>query len=298
MEKENISWVNNDFDHKKLYDAVRKRPVMYFGSTSLGGLHLAISNLVHYCIDSHKREISLTLNGANVVIRHEGEKLVSNFCTDITKAACDTFIYENNQFQFRFDKEIFESVEPNMDALFDTLRELAFLNKNLHITFNEHTFHYENGLIDLYQYLQVKSGLYWRSKHVPASFHAEDDCMEVDVVFAPTSSSFDSCIFSYVNNHRTEDNGVHVDGFIKGLKSVLNKYKQYSCEHMATLKNIDVGLIIHVKTLNPQYYGSTKRKLSNTEIYQFVMKATKENLIRIFTGNPRIAHKFVKCWRC
>lgn len=284
-------------DYKKLCEDVRKRPVMFFGSTSLCALHIAISDLVHYCVDSCKRKISLTLEGADIVIRHEGKKLATNYCTAIVKAVCDTFTYENNQFQFRFDKEIFESVEPNIDVLFDTLRELAFLNKNLNITFNGHTFHYENGLIDLYQYLQVKSGLYWRSKHVPASFHAEDSCMEVDVAFAPISSSFDSCIFSYVNNHRTEDNGVHVDGFIKGLKSVLNKYK-HLCEHITTLNNIDVGLIIHVKTLNPRYDGSTKRKLSNIEIYQFVMKATKENLKYIFTENPGIAPEFVKCWRC
>ena len=296
--KENFSIIVDSYNYKELYESIRKRPGIYFGSVSLWGLHNAIISLVHHCIDNNKRAISLTVNGADIAIRHEGERLACDFEINVVKAACESFIYEDNQFQLNLDKDIFETVEPNIDVLFDALRELAFLNSDLRITFNERAFHYKNGLIDLYNYLQARSGAYWVNKCIPISFCAQDEGMEVDVVFARVSSPFDLRIFSYVNNHRTDDNGVHVDGFIEGLNSELNKYKQHSCGHMTVLKDMNVGLIIHVKTQNPTYSGATKRKLASPEVHQFIVRATRDNLKRIFAENSQMASSLMKCWRC
>ena len=247
--------------HEELYEQVRKRPGMFFGSSALRGLHFAIIDLILYCIDKDKKSISITINGADIIIKHEGEMLEASYCTDIVKAACKTFVYENNKFQLCFDNSVFDTSEPNIDALFDRLRELAFLNKHLSITLNKYTFFYENGLNDFFDYLQDKAGRYWISKHAPVGFHAEDEGVEFDVLFASVCSSFESSIISYANNHRTEDNGVHVDGFVRGLKSVLTGYKPHMCEHMTSLKDVDIGLIMHVKALNLQYSGATKESL-------------------------------------
>ena len=287
-----------DYDYKELNDSIRKRPGMFFGSVGVSGVHNAILSLVEFLIENRKKEIFLTLNGPDITIAYIDEQPLNNFWVDAVKAASETFTDENNQYKFRLDHDIFDNIRPNTDALFDSLRELAFLNKDLHITLNGHAFHYGNGLLDLYDYLQTKSGVYWHSKHEPFSFHAKHGDLEIDVTFAAISSPFDPCIFSYVNNHRTEEDGDHVDGFMKSLKSVLNNYRQYSCEHFRIWKDFDIGLIVHARTPHPIYGGSTKRKFINPDVHQMITSVSKENLNRIFNENPEIAKEFVRCWRC
>lgn len=290
--KEMNNWVNYDYDYNTLREGVRRRPGMYFGSDDCWGLHNAIMDIVNYCIENQKNDIDIVTNGADIRIRHEDEKLASNFDTDVVKSACEFFDYNSNLYQFRFDKEIFKNTEPNTDVLFDILRELAFLNKNLKICYNGHCFCYKNGLMDLYQYLKIKAGFYWHDKHNPISFSAEEGDMELDAVFAAVDS-MDPCIFSFVNSCKTVDNGSHVDGFIKALKEVVYKYKQDSPEYKKAIRKNDVALVIHIRTRDPHYAGATKREITNPEVYQFVKKTTKENLGRIFADNPDIVLTYI-----
>lgn len=294
MEEKNFF---DKFTFEELYERVRKRPGVFFGSVGLAGLHNAILHLIYHCVESGRGEMSVALTGGDIRINHDGEELEAHPEIDIVKAVCETFRYKNNEFQFKFDKQIFEITEPNTDALFDRLRELAVLNKGMKISFNGYSFCYENGLLDYYQYQKTKAGFYWLDNDKPISFRAKDGDMELDVVCIAVST-IEPCIFSFVNNCVTEENGTHVDGFIKGLRSELRKNKDDSCEHMTGLKKSDIGLVIHVRSPRPQYAGGTKRRLSSQEIYQFVMNATRENLAHIFAESLDKAHQFVQCWRC
>ncbi len=291
-----ISASGDEFE--KLRESERKRPAMYFGSNSLRGLHIAISTFIIDFIMKDSKHISLTLNNADIIISHEGELLKPSYDSDFIVAACETFIYKDNRFNLRFDKAVFKTTVPNEDALFDMLRELAFLNKDLHITFNAHEFHYEKGLFDFYEYLQLTAGHYWSSKNIPGGFHAEKDGMALDAVFDSASLHFDTCVYSYANNMRTQENGVHADAFMCGLRTVLSGYRHLFCEDIKSVKDIEASLIIHVRVEKPMYEGATKRKLGGSELYQFVLDATIENLSRIFEENPLMLSAFVKCWRC
>lgn len=292
MEEKN-NGINIDYDYNKLRESVRHRPGMFFGSTDLCGLQNAIMDLVYHCIENQKHDIDIVINRPDITVGHEGETLAPNFYTDVVRSACETFDYQNNQYQFRFDNKIFENIEPNHDVLFDALRELAFLNKLLKIRLNGHCFCYENGLMDFYQYLKIKAGLYWHERHQPIGFYTKEGDMEMDAVFA-AAHLFDPCIFSFVNNCRTQDNGAHVNGFLKGLREEADKYKQNSSERMKIIRNDGIGLIIHIKTPTPQYSGATKREIINREVYQFVKRATKENAGRIFAENPDMALTYIK----
>lgn len=136
-----------DTNYDNLCESVRYRPGLFFGSVGLNGLHIAIMDIVFFCLENQKNDIQITVNGSDITISHDGEMLASNVNTDIVKYACDSFSYENNEYQFRLDREIFKITEPNYDVLFDSLRELAYLNKSLKINLNGHHFFYENGLM-------------------------------------------------------------------------------------------------------------------------------------------------------
>jgi DNA gyrase/topoisomerase IV subunit B len=287
-----------NYDYDELYEHVRARPGMYFGTTSLRGLHFAILELIIYCFNNDKTEIYLTVHGSNITLSFEGEKPKNEFMLNLIQAACCSFVYADGKYKFSFDKEVFENTEPNKDVLFDTLRELAFLNKKASIIFNEHVFHYEDGVIDLFKYLQVKLGSSFLKMCTPAGFYAENDNMSVDVAFAPAGSPHDTCVFSYVNDKRTEENGTHVDGFIKGLKSSLIDYTQHYDGHINSFDSVGVGLVIHVRTTNAQYGGATKRHFISPEVQSFVKFETENNLKRIFTDNPQMACEFIKYWLC
>ncbi len=271
---------------------------MYFGSVSLDGLHSALLFLLLHCLEGDISELCVTLSGADITVRHDGKPLEQSLDIEVVRAVCESFIYKDKQISLRFDKTIFKTTMLNNDALFDKLRELAFLNKDLRITYNGYSFNYENGLIDFYNYLHAKAGFCTYNTYMPIGFYAADGDMSVDVAFSCANSSHSPGILTYVNNQKTVKNGVHADGFIKALKHELRAYKQFSCEHISTLRNIDLGLIVHARTKNPSFEGALRQRLANPEICRFVFEVTKENLKQIFMENPEIASAFVKCWRC
>ena len=285
-------WTIENYEYDELRESVRNRPGMYFGSVDIVGLHNATMDLVYHCVENQKKEIGIVINGSDIAINHEGDELKSSFVTDIVKSACKSFDYSNSQYRFSFDEGIFQSTEPSADALFDTLRELAFLNKHLKIRFNEHDFHYKNGLMDLYQYLKIKAGFYWYDNHHPIGFHAIEGEMELDAVFA-AAYCLDPCIFSYANNQKTEEHGSHVRGFFAGLNQAVKSFRQ-STEQKKKYKYDGIALIIHVKVQNPQYAGETKRKLDDYEVYGFAKKVTEDNLSRILSENPGIVSFYIK----
>lgn len=289
---ETSSWTIENYEYSELCKSIRLRPGIFFGSVGLLGLHNATMDLIYHCIENEKKEIEVVINGPDITITHDGDALATCFTTDIVKSACSSFEYSNNQYSFSFDKGIFRSIEPNQDVLFDALRELAFLNKHISIKLNDHVFHYENGLMDLYQYLWIKAGFYWQDKHHPISFYAREGDMELDAVFC-AAYSLDPCIFSYANNQRTDEHGSHVRGFFAGLSHVVKSLGKTTDQRKKN-KFDDIALILHVKVQNPHYAGETKRKLDDSEVYRFVKTATEANLSRIFSENPGIVSLYLK----
>ncbi|MGN0719227.1 MAG: DNA topoisomerase (ATP-hydrolyzing) subunit B [Anaerovoracaceae bacterium] len=207
------------------------------------------------------------------------------------------------------DPEIFETTVFDFHTLQNRLREMAFLNKGIKITFKDEregqkkseTYHYEGGLKEYAEFLnRNKDAIH---KEV-IYFEVAKDTYEVEVAMQYTDS-YNENILGYANNINTTDGGTHLVGFKSALTRVINDYGKRAKllkENDETLSGDDVreGLtaIISVKLSEPQFEGQTKAKLGNSEIRGFVETTTSEYLMAFLEENPAPAKIILeKCVR-
>lgn len=208
---------------------------------------------------------------------------------------------------FRPDPEIFQSIEFNYDTLAQRLRELAFLNKGLHITLTDERqdpprtqeFHYSGGIAEFIKHLN-------RGKNVlhspPIYFEGERELpnggiLQIEVALQYTDR-YNETVFSFANNINTVDGGTHLSGFRSALTRTINYYAQQAglLKGKETLTGDDVreGLtaVISVKLPQPQFEGQTKTKL-NSDIYGLVVQFVNEKLGEYFDKNPAVMRRIV-----
>ena len=187
------------------------------------------------------------------------------------------------------DASIFETVEFNARTLIERLREMAFLNRGLRITFKdlrpeeaiEKDFHFEGGLRDFVKHLNNSKEALFEDV---IEFIEKGENSEVDVAMQ-WNTGYNEGLHSFANNIATTEGGMHEEGFKKAMTNALNKYargKGFLKEKDENLTGEDIreGLtaIVSVKLANPQFEGQTKTKLGNTEMRSLVEKATNEKL--------------------
>jgi len=188
------------------------------------------------------------------------------------------------------DPEIFtETLDFDFDTVASRLRETAFLNRGLHITFlderGEETrsemFHYKGGLTDFVNHLN--------SKRDPLHAHIVDisdqsDDAEIELAMQWTNTYTES-ILTFANNINTHEGGTHEEGFRKALTKAINDFARTK----NLLKDKDVNLtgedvregltaVVSVRVKEPQFEGQTKTKLGNTEIRSYVEKTLNRKL--------------------
>ena len=214
------------------------------------------------------------------------------------------------------DPEIFtETVEFDADTLITRLREMAFLNKNLKITFtdlrkNEEqsdeddsepetlVFQYSGGIIDYVKYLnegkEIIPGL-----SRPIYFERKNETSEVEIAMQ-WNTSFSSVIMPFANNIHTTEGGTHVEGFKNALTRVINEYAKgqniiKNKNDSLTGDDIREGLtcVISCKLTEPQFEGQTKTKLGNTEMRTFVQSAVTECLNEFLEEHPNPAKAII-----
>ena len=177
------------------------------------------------------------------------------------------------------DDTVFEEVRFNGDTVRRHLRELAYLNRGLEITFRDErekepekrsvTYQYEGGLADYIKYINnEKTPLY------PGIIQLDgvQDNVKISLAIQHTDDYSES-IFSYVNNIPTAEGGTHEVGFKAGYTRALNDYARKT----GALKEKDANLtgedyregmtaVLTTFVSNPQFEGQTKGKLGNTEV--------------------------------
>lgn len=202
--------------------------------------------------------------------------------------------------RFKPDPEIFETTRFDYTILASRLRELAFLNKGIHITLRdereeekEESFHYEGGIVSFVEHLNKNK----EALHTPISLKSERDGIELEVSIQYTTS-YQETIFSFVNNINTHEGGTHLSGFKTALTRTLNKYAQANLQKSADLTSEDVreGLtaIISVKVPNPQFEGQTKTKLGNSEVKGIVESLVSQGLQTFLEEHPRDAKSIIE----
>ncbi len=230
---------------------------------------------------------------------------------------------------FKPDDTIFNITEYKYEILSSRLRELAFLNKgiHLHITdmregeengngngaenengngdgnghghssgFREEHFYSDDGLKEFVEFLDAT-----REKLIDEPVHIETEKSGVPVEIAlQYNTSFSENIHSYVNNINTIEGGTHLSGFRRGLTRTLKNYADKS--GMLSKLKFDIsgddfreGLtaIISVKVAEPQFEGQTKTKLGNSEIMGVVDQAVSSELANYLEEHPKDARQIV-----
>jgi DNA gyrase subunit B len=203
------------------------------------------------------------------------------------------------------------------------LRELAFLNKGVRLTIEDHrehssiddgildesdeeshntrsfrtdTFYSENGLLDFVKYLD--------KTRVPLTdnpIYLETQRTNIPIEIAMQyNTGYSENIHSYVNNINTIEGGTHLTGFRRGLTTTLKNYAEKNGMLSKLKFDIDpadfregLTTILSVKVNEPQFEGQTKTKLGNSEVMGAVSQAVSQALENYLEENPRDAKNII-----
>lgn len=203
---------------------------------------------------------------------------------------------------FKPDTKIFEATEYNFDTLSGRLRELAFLNKGVHITIKdergdkEHDFLYDGGLRSFVDYLNKRK--------IPCHesviyFEAQKGDVIVEAAIQ-WNDSYNEVAFSFANNINTHEGGTHLSGFRSAMTRCINAYAEQNGLHKGLTEkpsgdDIREGLcaVLSVKLPNPQFEGQTKSKLGNSEMEGLVRQAVNDKMAQFLEEHPSEARKIV-----
>jgi DNA gyrase subunit B len=198
------------------------------------------------------------------------------------------------------DATIFETTSFDFDTLSNRLRELAFLNAGVHITFRdergeaprEDVYHYTGGVREFAKWVNQN-----REPLHPEPIYVTGTQGKVVVELAlQWTDAYNETIFTFANNINTVEGGTHLIGFRASLTRVLNDYGKRN----DLLKGLESGLsgedcregltaIVSIKIPQPQFEGQTKGKLGNSEVRGIVETILNEKLSEFFQETPAVA---------
>ncbi len=207
------------------------------------------------------------------------------------------------------------------ETLAARLRELAFLNKGIHISltdereltdefevdgageskatgrkvFRSEMFYSEKGLSEFIEYLDAGA-----QTIIPQPICVNSDkIIPIDIALQ-YNNGYSEKIYSYVNNIHTIEGGTHLQGFKMGLSRSLKQYAEKNklldkFKGELAPEDFREGLtaVISVKVAEPQFEGQTKTKLGNPEATSAVSQATAAAMDIYLEENPRFAKTII-----
>ena len=208
------------------------------------------------------------------------------------------------------DTDIFEEIEYDFGSLTQRFKEMAYLNKGLHISFrsdwhqslwpsNQVSYYFEGGISSFVRNLNAT-----REVVHPDPIYVEQQVNGTIVEVAlQYNDSFNEFVYSFANCINTEGGGSHVTGFRAALTRVLNDYgrKQKLIKDSETnLAGEDtregITAVISVKLTDPQFEGQTKGKLGNPEVRNQVESVLAESLQIYLEDHPQESKRIIeKC---
>lgn len=206
---------------------------------------------------------------------------------------------------FKPDPDIFDTDVYDYETLKVRTRELAFLNKGLSLTLRDdrddedttgETFHYEGGISEYVKFINKgKTPVHEDVIHL----EGEEDGVMFEVAMQ-YNTTYNSNIYSFVNNINTHDGGTHEEGVRRALTRIINSYARKSGmlkEKDENLTNDDVKegltMIISCKHPNPQFEGQTKGRLGNSEVRKLADNVFAAGFERFLMENPEEAKTIV-----
>jgi DNA gyrase subunit B len=192
---------------------------------------------------------------------------------------------------FMPDTTIFTGgIEFDYAILSGRLRELAYLNAGVKITFSDlrpeephvEIYIYEGGIREYVTYMTAeKEALHKDIIYVSG----EKNNVQVEVALQWCVDAYSDTLLGFANNIRTIDGGTHLEGLKAVLTRTMNNFarkrnKIKENESNLAGENVREGLtgVISVKVPNPEFEGQTKTKLGNTEVRGVVDSLVNEVL--------------------
>jgi DNA gyrase subunit B len=360
-------------------EAVRKRPGMYIGSTSIQGLHHLVWEIIDNSIDERlagfctRIEITVNEDGSVTVqddgrgipvdiqkktgrpaletvftVLHAGGKFggggykvsgglhgVGASVVNALSTSLDVTVARDGKKYFisfdhgRVDQEMKQigtvpltehgttvHFYPDPDIFTETtvfddkvlkkrIRELAFLNKGLMLTFQDKrketaekdVFHYEGGIKEYVSFLDKDQEVLFDD---PIYVESDYNGINVEVALQYTNG-YKTTLMTFANNIHTYEGGMHEAGFKTALTRVINDYAHKAKilkEKDDNLSGEDIreGMtaVVSVKHPNPQFEGQTKTKLGNSDARTAVDKAFSDTFGTFLMENPQIARRIVE----
>ncbi|ARJ47396.1 DNA gyrase subunit B [Candidatus Pelagibacter sp. RS39] len=212
------------------------------------------------------------------------------------------------QITFLPSKEVFSSIKFSANILIKRMRELAFLNKGIKITFTDNSqkkekileFKYDGGLIEFVDYLDEKREKLQNKNgndlfRKPIYIEGKRNNVELECSLK-WNAGYSEDIFPYTNNIYQKDGGTHLLGFRSALTRIINKYANENNllkKNKLTISGDDIkeGLtcVLSAKIPDPKFSSQTKDKLVSSEVRMIVETLVNEKLSIWFDQNPSVA---------
>ncbi|SPE56355.1 DNA gyrase subunit B [Verrucomicrobia bacterium] len=218
---------------------------------------------------------------------------------------------------FKPDAEIFQdTTEFKAERITQRLRELAFLNSRLEITFldervasgKRESFYYKDGIEEFVkqlskgkQVLHPKTiALTGRRPHEFVQNGATRNADIIADVVMQYNDSYNAQVLGYTNTVHNPDGGTHQAGFRSALTRAVNQYAKQNellkeKDPAITGDDLLEGLVavIAIRHPDPKFNNQPKEKLLSPEVEGIVSSICYDGLMSHFDANPSVAKKVV-----
>ena len=204
---------------------------------------------------------------------------------------------------FMPDEEIFGDAEFDYDTLAKRIREMAYLNAGLQITFRDDrnnkkaVYKFNDGIKAFIKHLNEgkevlhKDVIYFTKEDPEAKMTCE--------VGMQYNDGYAENVLAFANNIRNIDGGTHLSGFKTALTRTMNYYAKNSNllknDQGTTGEDLREGLtaVVAVRLANPQFEAQTKVRLTNPEVSGFVESVVNEQLGHFLEEHPGEAKRIL-----
>jgi len=210
---------------------------------------------------------------------------------------CGSSEINGTSIQFLPSTKYFKDLNYKDDVIKKRLKELAFLNSGINISFSNEilgtkvTYYYEGGLKEyINEVLQNKKEIHDELIYVEP-YKKGNDSVEISMKW---TSSYTEQILCFTNNIYQKDGGTHLSGFKSALTRTLNSYSnKMNSKQKFEITGDDCreGLvaIISIKMSDPKFSSQTKDKLVSSEIKTLTETTLSSKLSEFLEENPKDA---------
>ncbi len=209
---------------------------------------------------------------------------------------------------FKPDEEIFGDAEFDYDTLLKRIREMAYLNAGIKITFKDdrnkkkEVFQFDDGIRAFVSHLN--EGKEVLHKDIIYVAKEDNEAMLSCEIALQYCDAYTENVLVFANNIRNIDGGTHLSGFRTALTRTMNYYAKNNnllkSNQTPGGEDLREGLtaVVAVKLADPHFEAQTKVRLTNPEVGSFVETTVNEQLSHYLEEHPadskRILNKAIQ----